>query len=109
MRIIFSSFIFVLSLIVGSIAFVATFFYFPAIWNDLIDLGKELPATLQKVGISQDYIRWVNILVSGEKMVLLGFVLATRIVFALLGTVIGPLFGVGSPRARDRSEFHNWG
>jgi hypothetical protein len=109
MRILFSSFNFVLTLIVGAIAFAATAIEFPTLMRQLIEWAQGLPPYLSQVGLSDNYLVWTDILLSGDKLVLLGFVLVTRIVFAILGMVFGPLFGFGSAHASNDSEFNQWG
>jgi formate hydrogenlyase subunit 4 len=100
---------FVFTLILGAIAFAATAIEFPGIMRQLIDWAQQLPPYLEGLGLSNNYLVWTDIILSGDKLVLLGFVLATRIVLALIGTVLGPIFGVGSKRSRDESAFEKWG
>jgi len=109
MGILFSSFTFVLTLIVGAIAFAATAIEFPTIMRQLIEWAQQLPPYLSQVGISDNYLVWTDILLSGDKLVLLGFVLVTRIVFALIGMIFGPLFGIGPAHAGSDSAFNRWG
>ena len=109
MRIIWSSFLFVLTLIVGAILFAATAIQFPGVMRQLIDWAQQLPPYLAETGLSNTYLVWTDIILSGDKLVLLGFVLFTRLLFALIGTVVGPLFGVGGSRQQDDSAFEKWG
>jgi hypothetical protein len=115
MRLLFTSFSFILTLIVGAIAFAATAIEFPSIMREFIAVAQMLPAYLSSFGLSDRYMVWIDILLSGDKLVLLGFVLATRIIFAVLGGVFGPLFESGTPRAsfietpHGKSPFHGWG
>src|SRR5262245_46144738 len=109
MRILFSSFTFVLTLIVASIAFVATFLEFPGVMLQLTGWANQLSPVLQRAGLPNSYLVWVDVLLTGEKLVLLGYVLVTRVVFWLLGVVFGPLFGFGSERTVRDSAFHRWG
>ncbi len=109
MRILFSSLSFFVTLIVGAIAFAATAIEFPAIMRQLIGWAQQLPPYLAQVGLSDNYLVWTDILLSGDKLVLLGFVLVTRIIFALIGIVVGPLFGFGSGDQKNDSAFHRWG
>lgn len=109
MRVLWSSFMFIFTLIVGAIAFAATAIEFPGIMRQLIDWAQQLPPYLEGLGLSNTYLVWTDIILSGDKLVLLGYVLATRIVFALIGTVLGPLFGVGVGRSNDASTFEKWG
>jgi hypothetical protein len=108
MRILFSSFTFVFTLIVGAIAFAATAIEFPTLMRQLIEWAQQLPPYLSQVGLSDNYLVWTDILLSGDKLVLLGFVLVTRIIFAILGMVFGPLFGIGPAHAAT-SDFNKWG
>jgi hypothetical protein len=109
MRLIFYSFTFILTLAVGAIAFAATAIYFPTLMRQLIGSAQQLPGYLSQVGLSDTYLVWTDILLSGDKLVLLGFVLVTRIVFALIGMVFGPLFGIGPAQAGSDSAFSRWG
>ncbi len=109
MRVMFTSFLFVLTLIVGAILFAATAIEFPGVMRQLIEWAQQLPPYLAQTGLSESYLVWTDIVLSGDKIVLLGFVLFTRILFALIGTVVGPLFGVGGRRREDESDFAKWG
>lgn len=116
MRLLFTSFSFIVTLIVGAIAFAATAIEFPSIMREFIAVAQLLPAYLSSFGLSDRYMVWMDILLSGDKLVLLGFVLATRILFAILGGVFGPLFEGNAPRASfvegadgRISPFHGWG
>jgi hypothetical protein len=104
-----SSFLFVLTLVVGAILFAATAIEFPGVMRQLIDWAQRLPPYLAQTGLSDSYLVWTDIVLSGDKLVLLGFVLATRLLFALIGTVVGPIFGIGGARERDDSAFEKWG
>jgi hypothetical protein len=108
MRLLFTSFTFVLTLAVGAIAFAATAIQFPTLMRQLIGAAQQLPGYLSQVGLSDTYLVWTDILLSGDKLVLLGFVIVTRIVFALLGMIFGPLFGMGPAQGSD-SAFNRWG
>jgi hypothetical protein len=109
MRIFFMSFTFLLTLIVAALAFVATVIEFPGVMLQLTGWANQLSPYLAKLGVSNNYLVWVDILLNGQKLVLLGYVLVTRIIFALLGIVFGPLFGFGGERPARDSAFHRWG
>jgi hypothetical protein len=104
MRVLWSSFVFVLTLIVGAIAFQAAASQFPGMIRDLIEWAQQLRPWIESQGFSNAYLLFPT----GDKLVLLGFILMTRLVFALIGTIVGPLFGVGAGRA-DESAFQRWG
>jgi hypothetical protein len=84
--------------------------------RELISAAQLLPAYLSSFGLSDRYMVWIEILLSGDKLVLLGFVLAARILLAILQGVFAPLFEssprrasfVESPGGRS-SPFHRWG
>ncbi len=110
MRVIWSSFMFTFTLVVGAILFAATAIEFPGIMRQLIDWAQQLPPYLAQTGLSDSYLVWTDIILSGDKLVLLGFVLFTRLLFAIIGTVVGPLFGIGGgSRHADDSAFEKWG
>jgi hypothetical protein len=116
MRLLFSSFYFVVTLVVGAIAFAFTAIEFPGIMREMIGVAQLLPAYLSQFGLTDQYMVWIEILLSGDKLVLLGFVLAARIFLSILAGVFGPLFESGSPRASfvetphgKASPFYRWG
>lgn len=89
MRLVFSSFYFFFTLVVGAILFVAVTLNFPGIMNQLINIAGQLPAVLQGWGLPDTYVVWLNVLVNGGQLVLLCFVLLTRIIFGLIGAAVG--------------------
>jgi len=105
MRLVFSSFSFFFTLVIGAVLFAFLAIEFPTIMRQLIDGGQQLPRYLSSLGLSDRYMIWVDILLTGDKLVLLGCVFVTRIIFAMIGGVFGPLFG-GS---RSGSQFEGWG
>ena len=113
MRLLFSSFTFVATMIVGSIAFAFTAIEFPAIMRDLIAYAQLLPPYLSNLGLSDRYMVWVDILISGDKLVLLGFILATRLIFAMVGSIVGPISDPAPSRRSfvqsKASAFDGWG
>jgi hypothetical protein len=116
MRLLFTSFSFAFTLIVGALAFAATAIEFPGVMRELLGAAQTLSGYLSTLGLSDRYLVWIDILLSGDKVVLLGFVLATRIVFSILGGVFSPLFEGSAPRASfvegghgGTSPFHRWG
>lgn len=112
MRLFFSSFSFLATMVIGAIAFAFTAIEFPAIMNDLMAYAQSLPSYLKNMGLSDTYMVWINILVTGEKLVLLGFILAVRIVLSVVGSIIAPIFEPAPSRsayAREDSAFNGWG
>jgi hypothetical protein len=116
LRILFSSFSFVVTMVIGAIAFAATAINFPAIMRDLIAMAQQLPGYLTNLGISPEYLVWVDILLSGDKLVLLGFILVARIIVTVIAGIFAPLFEGSSARSSfaptghgKGSAFHGWG
>lgn len=95
-------------MVLGAIAFAGTAIEFPTIMSQLIEWAQQLPAYLSNLGLSPSYQVWINILLTGDKLVLLGFVFVTRIIIAIIVTAIGPLFTGGKKRA-DTEWDENWG
>jgi hypothetical protein len=114
MRILFSSFSFLATMVIGAIAFAFTALEFPGIMNDLMAYAQSLPAYLKSLGLSDSYMVWVNILITGEKLVLLGFILAARIVLSIITSIVAPIFepaptSASYAREEDGSAFNGWG
>jgi len=115
MRIFFSSVSFVATLIVGAFAFAFTAIQFPGIMRELIEAAQKVPGYLSGLGIPDNYMVWVDILLSGDKLVLLGFVAVTRILFAIVGGILSPLDDTprsrssGASRQKQVSDFDQWG
>lgn len=106
MRFVLSYTSFVLTLVVGALLFAFLAIEFPGITRQLMDEAKTLPGYLSSLGLSDKYMIWVDILLTGEKILLLGCMLVTRLLFSLIGAVVGPLIGDGS---RSSSQFEGWG
>jgi hypothetical protein len=114
MRLLFTSFSFLATMVIGAIAFAATAINFPAIMRDLIAYAQQLPGYLANLGIGPEYLVWVDILLTGDKLVLLGFILVARILVAILSAVV---INGNPPRASfaptqgygKESAFHGWG
>lgn len=102
------SFTFFLTIVLGAIAFAATAIEFPTLMSQLIDWAQQLPAYLSTLGLSPSYQVWINILLTGDKLVLLGFVFVTRVIIAIVVTAIGPIF-MRKKRRADTEWDENWG
>lgn len=110
MRILLTSFSFFVTLIVGAVAFALTAIEFPGIMRELIAYAQRIPGHLSTLGLSDSYMVWMDVLLTGDKLVLLGFVLVTRIIFAIFGAIFsrdgGATADGGAPRS---SPFNRWG
>lgn len=113
MRLLFSSFSFVATMVIGAIAFAATAINFPAIMRDLIGYAQQLPGYLTNLGLGPEYMVWVDILLTGDKLVLLGFIAAARVLVAVLTAVVAPGNSARASFAPEgygkASAFHGWG
>ena len=111
MRVLLSSFSFLATMVVGALAFAFTAIEFPAIMRDMMAYAGTLPAYLTSLGISDRYMVWLDILLTGDKLVLLGFIIATRIVFAIVGGIVsgGEPSRVSVARQGQGSAFTGWG
>lgn len=107
MRYILSSFNFFFTLIIGALVFAALAIYFPAIINELVRWAGLVPGYLTDLGVPDQYMVWINILITGDKLVLLGIVLVTRIVLSLVIGAFASLLGL-SPVETSKSNFDNW-
>lgn len=112
MRILFTSFSFLATMVIGAIAFAFTAIEFPTIMRELIGYAQMLPGYLSTLGLGDRYMVWLEILLTGDKLVLLGFILATRILLAIVTTIVASDY----PPARTSfveeskgSPFKGWG
>jgi hypothetical protein len=106
-RLLFITFSFILTVIIGAVAFAFTAMTYPTTMRQLMSNAEQLRNQLGTIGINDSYMVWVDILLQGDNLVLMGFIIAARIIMALLGA----LFSRGSydddgPR---RSPRRRWG
>ena len=107
MRYLLSSFSFFFTLVIGALVFAALAIEFPAIMNELVRWANLLPGYLGDLGVPDQYMVWINILITGDKLVLLGIVLVTRIVLSLVLGAFVSLLGL-SPVETSKSSFDGW-
>ena len=107
MRYLLSSFSFFFTLIIGALVFAALAIEFPAIMNEFVRWANLVPGYLGDLGVPDQYMVWINILITGDKLVLLGIVLVTRIVLSLVIGAFASLLGL-SPVETSKSSFENW-
>lgn len=115
MGIFFRSSKFVLTVIIGALAFAATAVEYPGTMNSLLSSAESIRHDLSGI-LTDRYRVWVNILLGGSNLVLMGFIIVTRIVFAIIGGVLGPFFRgrraslhEGAPAPSRISPFNLWG
>lgn len=95
-------------MVLGAIAFAFTAMTYPSTMRQLMAGAEHLRNQLSTVGISDSYMVWIDILLQGDNLVLMGFIMVARIVMAILGALVR-----GStddmPRAASRRGVTRWG
>lgn len=116
-RLLFISFTFMLTVVLGAIAFTFTALTYPGTMRQLMSGAERLRDQLSTFGLSDNYMVWVDILLQGDNLVLMGFIIVARIVMAIIGSLFNrsPRDGGSVPPAaergggRARSQFYRWG
>ncbi len=118
MKFFLSSFGFLLTLIAGVLAFAFTAIEFPATMRELLHAGEALRSQLSTLGIPDTYMVWIDILLGGDKLVLLGFIILARLIFGILVSIFSPFpsadrrmadYADSSSRSLRPSPFDRWG
>ncbi len=101
---------FVLTIVLGAFAFAFTAIQQPTLMRELLSIARHIPEQFSRSGISDDYLVWVDILLGGDKLVFIGYLIVARIVVGVLASMLGGLFGFGRRRkpARENSPFSGW-
>lgn len=105
-RLLIITFSFILTVIIGAVAFAFTAMTYPTTMRQLMSNAEQLRNQLGAIGIDDSYMVWVDILLQGDNLVLMGFIIAARIVFALLGALFS---GSGQDDGPRRSPRRRWG
>ncbi len=112
MRTFTASLTFILTLILGAFAFAATAIQQPTLMREFLSMARHVPEYFNELGLSDSYLVWVDILLGGDKLVFIGYLVVARIVVGVSGALLGSLFGIGEsarPRSkRDASAFDGW-
>lgn len=107
MRFVFSYFSFFVTLVAGAVLFAFLAIEFPTITRQLMESAQTLPRHLSSLGLSDKYMIWIDILLTGEKLVLFGCILVMRLAVSLAGAAILPL--TPGFRSGAGSTFEGWG
>jgi hypothetical protein len=96
MKSVLSPLVFLLALIFGAVAFSYATIHYGSAMRDLSASAKSLPDGLKNLGVSSQYVVWADILLAGDKLILLAFIVMARIFLAVTGGMVGFVIG---PRA----------
>jgi hypothetical protein len=101
---------FILTILLGAFAFAATAIQQPTLMRELLSIARQIPEHFTASGLSDEYLVWVDILLGGDKLVFIGYLVVARIVVGLLAGLLGSIFGFGMRRrpVRDESPFAGW-
>lgn len=114
MRTFSASLKFILTLVLGAVAFAATAIEQPTLMREFLSLARQVPAYFSALGLPDNYMVWVEILLGGDKLVFIGYLIVARIVVGAFSSLLGGIFGLGAtaPRraqSRENSTFEGWG
>jgi len=101
---------FVLTIVLGAFAFAATAIQQPTLMREFLSMARHVPEYFAASGLSDEYLVWVDILLGGDKLVFIGYLVVARIVVGVLFGMLGGIFGFGVQRrpAREGSPFAGW-
>lgn len=101
---------FILTIVLGAVAFAATAIQQPTLMRELLSMARQIPEYFTRSGLSDEYLVWIDILLGGDKLVFIGYLIVARIVVGALAGMFGNIFGIGAQKraARDESPFSGW-
>jgi len=101
---------FILTILLGAFAFAATAIQQPTLMRELLSIARQIPEYFAASGLSDEYLVWADILLGGDKLVFIGYLIAARIVVGILTSMLGSIFGFGMRRraTREDSPFAGW-
>jgi len=101
---------FILTIVLGAFAFAATAIQQPTLMRELLSIARQIPDHFAASGLSDEYLVWVDILLGGDKLVFIGYLVVARIVVGMLAAMFSGIFGLGARRAavRETSPFAGW-
>jgi hypothetical protein len=104
MKSVLSPLMFLLTLVLGAFAFAYATIQYNDAMRDLTASAHGLPDRLQSLGLSSQYIVWADILLGGDKLIFLSFIIMARVFLALSGVLIG--FVLGGRHEKDPWRDH---
>jgi len=101
---------FILTILLGAFAFAATAIQQPTLMRELLSIARQIPDHFAASGLSDEYLVWVDILLGGDKLVFIGYLVVARIIVGMLAAMMGGIFGFGARRGevRQSSPFAGW-
>ena len=101
---------FILTIALGAFAFAATAIQQPTLMRELLSIARRIPEYFAASGLSDEYLVWADILLGGDKLVFIGYLVLARIVVGILASLLGSIFGFGVRRreTREASPFSGW-
>jgi hypothetical protein len=96
-KFLFTGFSFFFTIVLGAFAFAFTAMTYPSTMRQLMAGAEQLRNQLSALGIPDTYMVWVDILLQGDNIVLMGFIVLARIFVALVGSLFGRSGGDGRP------------
>jgi hypothetical protein len=121
MRSLLSFLVFLLTIILGAFAYAYASIEFRDVMRELTASASGLPDRLQALGLSSQYAVWADILLGGDRVIFLGFIVAARLFLTIAGAFVGFVLGVHTEDAVSRrrpaparsrskaSAFDRWG
>jgi hypothetical protein len=89
MRSLLSFLVFLLTLILGAVAFAYATTEFSGVMHKLAAAAHTLPDQLQAHGLGAQYADWANILLGGDKLIFLSFIIAARLFLTVTAAFVG--------------------
>lgn len=115
MHLFFSSAGFMLTIAVGVAAFVLSAIHAPTELKQMIDVANGFINQVLSAYVEDKYSVLIGFVFDGKNLVLMGFIIATRLIFALLMSVLFPSPAADranspvSGQSQQQSPFKLWG
>ncbi len=112
MRLFFSLSSFAFTMILSLFAFTYTAIHYPTLMRDLLAGAQHLRDQISLLGLSDNYMVWVDIFLQSNQIVLVGFSIFMRLILGLIGGVFGGRFSSSPPSVStpaSNSPFSRWG
>ncbi len=106
-RLLFISVGFFFTMVLGAIAFAFTAMTYPGTMRQLMAGAETLRNQLSTFGISDNYMVWIDILLQGDNLVLMGFIVLARILIAIVAGLFtgSPEDAAAKPSSRRRASW----
>ncbi len=116
MRLFFSSAGFIFTVIVGVAIFVLSAIHAPTELKQLIDMANRFINEVLSAYVEDRYSVLIGFVFDGKNLVLMGFIIATRLIFSIFMSVLFPGPSALEPRvsqsqsqSQQQSPFKLWG